>query len=104
MLSSPGADPFFPHVMMNLPSFENFTMRALLSPPCPSATKISPFVAMATADGLLNVSSLLPATPALPSVIKTFPVGLNLKTWWPLPSFPSPSVTHMLPSRSAVIP
>jgi len=36
-----GPDPYpsFPHVVMNFPSLENFTMRALLLPPCPSATK-----------------------------------------------------------------
>src|SRR5262249_52417817 len=76
--NSPGAEPFLPHALMNFPSFENFTMRALESPPCPSATKISPFGAVTTSHGRLKVSGPSPATPALPSVISTFPSGLNL--------------------------
>src|SRR6266704_503910 len=92
--NSPGVVPFLPQVLMNFPSFENFTMRALESPPCPSATKMSPFGAVVTSDGRLKVSGPSPATPALPSVSKTFPLALNLTTWWPLPSFPSASV-HM---------
>ncbi len=61
---------------------------------------MSPFGAMATAFGWLKVSGPSPATPALPSVIKTFPCGSNLKTWWPFPSAPWPSVSQMLPSFS----
>ena len=58
----------------------------------------SPFGATRTSDGWLNVSGPLPATPALPSVISTRPVGLNLKTCCPFPSLPWPSVTQMLSS------
>src|SRR5262245_37620271 len=89
---------------MNFPSFENFTTRAFESPPCPSATKMSPFGAVVTADGRLKVSGPSPATPAFPRASKTFPSGLNLTTWWPLPSFPSASVTHTLPSLSTCMP
>src|SRR5437867_1328150 len=46
---------------MNFPSFENFTMRALELPPCPSATKISPFEA--------TTSTALVAPQVLPSGI-----------------------------------
>src|SRR5713101_4838864 len=104
MSISPGPEPFFPHVLMNLPFLVNFTMRALVSRPCPSPTKISPFGATKTADGALNSSGPLPATPTLPSVSNTLPSGLNLKTWWPFPSLPRPSVTHTLPSRSTWMP
>src|SRR6202011_3638049 len=45
-----------------------------------------------------------PATPALPNVSRTFPSGLNLKTCWPFPSRPCPSVTHTLPSGSTQMP
>ena len=89
---------------MNLPSFENFTIRALDSPPCPSATKISPFGAVATSDGMLKASGPSPATPGLPSVNRTLPSWLNLTTTWPFPSLPCPSVTHTLPSRSTWMP
>src|SRR5579863_6908436 len=104
MSNSPGPVPFFPQVLMNFPSLENFTMRLFDSPPWPSATKMSPLGATTTSDGMLNVSGPLPATPALPSVSRTFPSGENLKTWCPFPSFPWPSVTHTLPSLSAKMP
>jgi len=29
-----GRSTFFPHALMNLPSFDSFTIRALVSPPC----------------------------------------------------------------------
>jgi len=99
-----GGVPFLPQVLMNLPSFENFTMRALESPPCPSATKMSPFEAVVMSDGRLKMSGPSPATPALPRVSKTFPFALNLTTWWPFPSFPSASVTQTLLSRSTWMP
>src|SRR5205823_1108333 len=102
--NSPGAIPFFPQLLMNFPSVQDFPMRAFESPPCPSATKISPFGPTMTSEGRLKVSGPSPATPALPSVISTLPSGLNLKTWWPLPSFPSPSVTHTFPSLSTQMP
>src|SRR5437899_2290316 len=89
--NSPRSAPFLPQVLMNFPSFENFTMRALESPPCPSATKMSPFGAVRTSEGRLKVSGPSPATPALPSVSRTFPSALNFTTWWPLPSFWSAS-------------
>src|SRR5215468_8356274 len=65
---------------------------------------MSPFGATTTADGALNSSGPSPATPALPNISSTFPSGLNLNTWWPVPSLPNPSVTHTLPSRSTVSP
>jgi hypothetical protein len=46
-----GADPLLPQVLMNFPSFENFTMRAFESSSCPSATKMSPLAATATSEG-----------------------------------------------------
>ena len=55
-------------------------MRASESPPCPSATKMSPLGAVTTSDGRLNVSGPSPATPALPKVSSTFPSGLNFTT------------------------
>src|SRR6266540_1391562 len=104
MSSSPGPEPFLPQILRSLPPFENFMMRALVSPPWPSATKTSPFGAVVTADGALNSSGPAPATPGLPSVINTLPSGLNLNTWCPLPGRPRPSVTHTLPSRSTCSP
>jgi len=89
---------------MNCPPFENFTMRAFVFSPCPSATKMSPLGATRTSDGPLKVSGPSPATPGLPSVISTFPSELNLVTVWPFPLPPLPSVTQMLPSRSAKSP
>src|SRR5215475_15827724 len=61
---------------------------------------MSPLGATSAAEGALNSSAPLPATPRLPSVIKSLPSGPNLKTWWPLPSLPSPSVTQTFPSGS----
>src|ERR1700730_4894553 len=70
---------------------------------------MSPFGATATAEGRLKVSGPFPGIPALPSVIKIFPSGLNLKTWWPFPCLPAsslvappptPSVTQTFPSLS----
>src|SRR5580704_8550396 len=79
-------------------------MRALshMQPVCPSATKMSPLGATTTSVGAPNVSEPVPLTPALPSVIKTLPSGLSLKTCKPLvPSFDaSSSVTHTLPCLS----
>src|SRR5262249_18789687 len=63
--------------------------------------KMSPLGATKTSDGPLKVSGPSPATPGLPSVIRTFPSELNLTTVWPLPLPPLPSVTQTLPSRSA---
>ena len=72
---------------MNLASFVNFRMPPVAPggglsfwPLCPSETKMSPFGAVMTSHGSLNVSGPLPATPALPSFIRTFPPGLNLIT------------------------
>src|SRR5947207_833049 len=86
MLRRPPRSTLFPYttlfrsVLMNLPSLSNFTMRALVLPPWPSATKISPFGAVTTADGALNSSAPLPGCPALPSASSNFPSGLNLNT------------------------
>ena len=91
--NSPGPVPFLPQVLMNLPSAENLTMRALEVPPCPSATKMSPLGATATAEGRLKKPGASPGMPGLPSVISTFPSGLNLTTMWPLPFLPSASAT-----------
>jgi hypothetical protein len=85
---------------MNFPSCENLTILAFVSPPWPSATKMSPFGATATSLGSLNLSGAVPRTPAVPSVSSTFPSRLNLKTWCPLPSASRASVTHTAPSRS----
>src|SRR6195952_2185621 len=101
---SPGAVPFLPQVLMNVPSLANFTMRALVLPPCPSATKISPLDATSTADGALNSLGPSPALPGVPSVISNFPSGLNLWTVCPLAPRPTPSVTQTLPSKSTVRP
>src|SRR6185503_13499611 len=60
--------------------------------------------AMATSHGPLKTSLPAPATPALPSVIRSLPSGLNLSTWLPLPSLICASVTQTLPSRSMVMP
>src|SRR5215475_643076 len=90
--NSPGAVPFLPQVLMNLPSLVNLTMRALVLPPCPSPTKTSPLGATRTDDGALNVSGASPGVPALPSVSRT------------LPSLPWASVAQTLPSRSTKIP
>src|SRR5215472_13906228 len=76
--------PALPQALMNFPSFENFTMRALVFSPCPSATKMSPLGATKTSDSPLKVSGPSPATPGLPSVIKTFPSELNLPTVRPV--------------------
>src|SRR2546430_13761307 len=70
--------PVVAPVLMNLPSFENFTTRSFL--PCPSVTKMSPLGATAMPVGWSKVSGPLPLTPFLPSVIRTLPVGLILKT------------------------
>src|SRR5262249_58625400 len=73
----PGREPFFPQFLMTLPCLSNLTMRDLVFPQCPSATKMSPLGATSTADGALNSSGPLPAIPALPSVSSTLPSGLN---------------------------
>ena len=65
---------------MNLPSGVNLTIRALVLPPCPSLTMMSPLAATATSVGALNSSGPSPATPGLPSVSSTLPCGLNLMT------------------------
>src|ERR1700693_2548733 len=102
--NSPGPVPFLPNSLINFPSFENFTMRALshMQPVCPSETKMSPFGATTTSVGAPNVSGPVPLTPALPSVIKTLPSGLSLKTCNPLvPSLDAcSSVTHTFPCLS----
>src|SRR6185503_14989958 len=59
---------------------------------------------MATSQGPLKTSVPLPATPALPSDINSFPSGLNFRTWLPLPSLIWASVTQTFPSRSIVMP
>src|SRR2546422_51563 len=99
--------PFLPHVLMNFPFLSNFMIRALpvaVPPPlCPSATKMSPFGAIATSVGRSNSSRPGPATPGLPSDIKSFPSGLNFNTCWPFPGTAPLSATQTLPSLSTVI-
>src|ERR1700682_243585 len=92
---------------MNLPSLVKCTMRALLGLPSimpwPSPTKMLSSGAITTLDGALNRSwlSLSPATPSLPSVIRSFPSGLNFLTVLPLPFLFWKSVTQTFPERSA---
>ena len=50
--------------------------------------------------GLIRRGASL-ATPALPSVIRTLPSGLNLKTCMPFPLPPCSSVTLRFPSGSS---
>ena len=117
--NSPGPVPVRPHVLMNRPSFENFTTRSLR--PWPSVTKMSPLGATATPVGRLNVSGPFPAAPAWPIVISTSPRRLSLNTWWPIGSpakgppaaragipstvsSPFASVAHTCPSGSTVKP
>ena len=88
MSNSPGAVPCLPQVLMNFPSLENFTMRALVSPPWPSRDEDVAVRRDVDVGRPLKVSGPSPATPGLPSVIRTLPSGLNLKTVWPLPSLP----------------
>src|SRR5687768_5138316 len=74
---------------------------------------MSPFGATATAFGCQKYSGSRPP-PALPSVIRTLPSGLNLMTWCPFvlsrvapfcaPRALDQSVTQMLPSRSTYRP
>src|SRR5512147_1996114 len=64
---------------------------------------MSPLAAVTTAEGRLKVSFVSPGTPGRPSVMSTFPSGLNLTTVWPLPFLPSASATKTLPSRSTCI-
>src|SRR3970040_1861672 len=56
--------------MRNSPSAESFTTRSL---PWPSATKMLPSGATRTSAGPSKVSWPAPATPGLPSVIRTRP-------------------------------
>ncbi len=103
--NSPGPVPFLPHSLMYLPSLVNFTIRLFESPPCPSATKISPLGATRMSEGALKVSGVLPATPGLPKVINSLPSWLNFITVWPLPLFMArPSVTQILLSGSMCSP
>src|ERR1700686_1296533 len=104
--NSPSPEPSLANVLMNFPSLSNFTMRELPNfGACPSATKMSPLLATATPVGWSNVSrAALPAPcPALPSVIRTLPSGLNLVTCMPLPSLASASATQTLPSLSVAM-
>src|ERR1043165_7826314 len=61
---------------------------------------MSPCGATATSVGPIKLSGLPPSTPCFPSVIKTFPSGLILNTWFPLPFRTPQSVTQMLSSLS----
>ena len=79
-LISPGPDPFLPHSLMNLPSLVNLTTRLFLPLRWLSVTKMSPFGATSTSVGWSKRSGPEPLTPALPSVMRTLPCGLNLKT------------------------
>src|SRR6202030_3724662 len=98
--NSPCPEPWWPQVVMNLPSREYLTMRSLVLSPWPSAMKMSPFGATTTSDGPLSSLSPLPATPGLPIVIITRPAGVNFIAVSPRPLPAWPSVTQTLPSLS----
>src|SRR5579872_474849 len=101
----PGPYPYLPHCLIAFLSLENFSTRALPRPGLwPSETNMSPLGAIATAFGWLNVSGPSAATPALPSVIKIFPLGVQWNTWWPFPLAPCPSVNQIVPSFSIQMP
>src|SRR5262249_21399218 len=53
--NSPCPLPALPQALMNFPSFENFTMRAFVFSPCPSATKMSPASAVGHPDVAIPV-------------------------------------------------
>ena len=88
----------------------NFTTRLLVSLAWPSATKMLPSSATTTSAGELKCPLPPPASPGVPSRMRTSPVGLNLTTWCPrLPpsgvfASPTPSVTQTLPSGSTSMP
>ena len=101
-LAGPGA--FLPHVLMNLPSLANFTMRALVSPPWPSATKMSPLGAATTADGALNSSGPLPGYARLAEPQQNLSVRTELEDLVALPvlarSRRSPRRCRLCPRRA----
>src|SRR5215471_10276804 len=68
--NSPCPLPALPQALMNFPSFENFTMRAFVFSPCPSATKMSPLGATRTSDGPLKVSGPSPAIPGREQAVR----------------------------------
>src|ERR1700722_10612472 len=78
MSRSPGPEPFWPQALMNLPLLSNFTMRALVLPPWPSATKMTPFGATSTADGALNSSGPPAGAAALAEPHQLLAVGAEL--------------------------
>ena len=86
---------------MNLPSLVNFTMRALVSPPWPSATKMSPLGATRTSEGALKVSCAVAGDAGLAERHQHLAVRVELDDGVALAVvLPRPSVTHTLPSRS----
>src|ERR1043166_6930854 len=86
---------------MYLPVLSNFTMRSLVPLACPSATKMSPLGAIATSDGALKWVASLPDTPAVPSVMSSFPVLSNFLTTCPRPIASAPRPRS--PSRTASV-
>src|ERR1035437_6334819 len=75
-----------PHDASSLPVLSNLSTRAVELPcpdECPSATKMSPLGATRRLFGWKKNSGSRPP-PGLPSVRRSLPSGLNLKTWCPL--------------------
>ena len=87
MSNSPGAEPFLPHVLMNLPSLrELHDARVGVAAMSVGDEDIA---VGRDEDGGRRIELVRAARrrrPALPSVISSLPSGLNLKTWWPLHS------------------
>src|SRR5450755_905453 len=83
--NSPCPLPCLPQVKICLPVLSNLTTRSLVFPPWPSPTKMSPLDATTTLLAPLKKPSALPGMPWWPSVISTWPSGLNLTTTPPLP-------------------
>src|SRR5438034_4353463 len=74
----PVAVPLLPQALMNFPSFENFTTRAFESPPCPSATKMSPFGAVVTADGRVEAVRAVSCNIRFSEGQQDFPIRTEL--------------------------
>jgi len=91
--SPTGAGAFFPHVWGNFRSFENFTMRALVLTPCPSATKMSPVRSKQLR--VINVSGRLQRRrPSQSHQGRNFQCRVKLEELLARASFPCPSVTQ----------
>src|ERR1700731_1151044 len=82
--NSPCSEPWWPQVLMNLPSREYLTIRSLVLSPWPSAMKMSPFGATTTSDGPLRSLSPLPAMPGLAVGDPDFAVAVGAKAMRPV--------------------